>query len=175
MRSVRGRRSVVVTLVTLVSLVVACGCQRSRTPVPRSETGAAPAATDTATRRPDSVEAAANIVRRYYRAINEGSYGDAYRLWASDGAASGKSLEAFRDGFSRTASVVVTVGTPGRIEGAAGSRYVEIPVRITSVATDGTRQAFAGTYTLRRSVVDGATPEQRAWRIHSAKIQRAHP
>ena len=92
-------------------------------------------------------------------------------LWASDGAASGRSLEAFRDGFASTASVDVVLGTPGRIEGAAGSRYVEIPVRITAIATDSTRQAFVGRYTLRRNVVDGATPEQRAWRIHSAQMR----
>ena len=55
---------------------------------------------------------------------------------------------------------------------AAGSRYVEIPVRITAVATDGGRRAFSGSYTLRRSVVDGATAEQRAWRIYSASIRR---
>jgi len=59
--------------------------------------------------------------------------------------------------------------------GRRGSRYVEIPVRITAVTTDGARQAFIGTYTLRRSVVDGATPEQRAWRIHSAKIRPVSP
>jgi hypothetical protein len=138
-----------------------------------SQPGAAPtpAPTDSATPAQDSADDAANVVRAYYRAISDRRYGDAYRLWASDGAASGKSLEVFRAGFASTASVDVVLGPPGRIEGAAGSRYVEIPVRITAVVADGGRQAFAGTYTLRRSVVDGATPEQRAWRIHSAKIR----
>jgi hypothetical protein len=114
----------------------------------------------------------ADVVRAYYRAINERRFNDAYQLWVSSGAASGKSLEAFRAGFAQTASVDVVLGTPGRIEGAAGSRYVEIPVRISAVPTKGERQAFIGAYTLRRSVVDGATPEQRAWRIYSAKIRR---
>jgi hypothetical protein len=120
----------------------------------------------------DSTDEAANVVRAYYQAINERRYGDAYRLWASDGAASGKSLEAFADGFGSTASVDVVLGAPGPIGAAAGSRYVEIPVRITAIATDGGRQAFVGAYTLRRSVVDGATLEQRAWRIHSAHVRR---
>jgi hypothetical protein len=136
---------------------------------PEAEPTLAP--TDNATGAQDATDDAANVVRAYYRAINERRYGDAYRLWASGGTASGKSLEVFRDGFASTASVDVVLGTPGSIEGAAGSRYVEIPVRITAVAADGARQAFVGTYTLRRSVVDGATPEQRAWRIHSAKIR----
>ena len=58
------------------------------------------------------------------------------------------------------------------IEGAAGSRYVEIPVRIAATLRDGSRESFSGHYVLRRSVVDGATAEQRAWRIYSAAIRR---
>jgi hypothetical protein len=120
----------------------------------------------------DSVEGAANVVRAYYRAINERRYEQAYGLWASDGAASGRTLSAFRAGFDSTASVSVEPGTPGPLEAAAGSRYVEIPVRITAVAIDGGKQRFSGSYTLRRAVVDGATAEQRAWRIYSARIRR---
>jgi len=156
----------------LALVVLACGCQRSGPAVPRPGSGQTPAATDTPPPRPESADGAASVVRAYYRAIDERRYSDAYRLWESDGAASGKSLEAFRDGFRGTASVAVVVGTPGRIDGAAGSRYIEIPVRITAVTTDGAHQALAGAYTLRRSVVDGATSEQRAWRIHSATIRR---
>jgi len=115
---------------------------------------------------------AANVILAYYQAINERRYRDAYRLWASGGAASGKSLGAFAGGFDRTGSVAVVLGAPGPIGAAAGSRYIEIPVRITATATDGGRQAFIGTYTLRRSVVDGATQEQRVWRIYSAQIRR---
>ena len=134
-------------------------------PTPATSESAAPADSD-------SAEGAANVVRMYYRAINERQYEHAYRLWASQGAASGKSLDTFRDGFASTASVDVELGAPGRIEGAAGSRYIEIPVRIAAVATDSTRQIYTGSYTLRRAVVDGATAEQRAWRIYSAKLKR---
>jgi hypothetical protein len=137
--------------------------------------GPAPAPVDSGTRAGDSAEDAASVIRAYYHAINERRYGDAYRLWDSEGAASGKSLDAFRDGFARTTEVGAVFGAPGLIEGAAGSRYVDIPVRITAVAADRGRQAFSGTYTLRRSVVDGATPEQRAWRIYSAKIRPDSP
>jgi len=162
-------------IVALAVLVLACGCGRSGPPASRPGAGVSSAPADTVARAPDSADDAGNVVRAYYRAINERRYGDAYRLWAAGGAASGKSLEAFRDGFARTASVDVTLGPPGPIEGAAGSRYLEIPVRIAAVTADGGRQAFVGTYTLRRSVVDGATPEQRAWRIHSAKIRPDRP
>lgn len=159
-------------IVALAVLGLVGGCQCSGPPVPQPGAGATPAPADIAAQARDSADDAASVVRAYYRAINERRYPDAYRLWASDGAASGKNLEAFREGFGSTASVDVVFGTPGRIEGAAGSRYVEIPVRITTVAKNGGRQTFIGSYTLRRSVVDGATPEQRAWRIHSAQIRR---
>ena len=158
-------------IVAVALLVLTCGCQRTGpASQPPPQTTPIPAPVDTATREPDSGDDAAGIIRAYYRAIGERRYDDAYRLWASEGAASGKSLAAFRDGFGNTAAVDVEPGTPGPIGAAAGSRYVEIPVRITAVSRDSVRQAFTGTYTLRRSVVDGATPEQRAWRIYSAKI-----
>jgi hypothetical protein len=164
----RGSRTVV-----LAALVLACGCQRSGSPASQSGVGSTSALSESAAPADsDSAEGAANVVRAYYWDINERRYEHAYRLWASDGAASGKSLDTFRDGFENTASVGVELGTPGRIEGAAGSRYVEIPVRITAVATDGGQRVFSGSYTLRRSVVDGATAEQRAWRIHSAKVRQ---
>ena len=53
---------------------------------------------------------------------------------------------------------------------AAGSRYVEIPVELTATTNDGRTQRFQGTVTLRRSVVVGATLEQRRWHIYTAKI-----
>lgn len=114
------------------------------------------------------------VIEQYYAAINAGDFQRAYSLWGGEGEASGQSFDEFTAGFSQTARVNVDIGTPGRIEGAAGSRYIAIPVTITAQLDDGTRQMFAGTYTLRRSVVDGATPEQRSWRIHSADV-RARP
>ena len=159
--------------VILAALVLACGCQRSGPPASPQRVGSTSAPSESAAPvDSESAESAANVVLAYYRDINERRYDQAYRLWASDGAASGKRPDTFRDGFEHTASVSVELGTPGQIGAAAGSRYVEIPVRITAVATDGGRQVFSGSYTLRRSVVDGATAEQRAWRIYSAKVRR---
>jgi hypothetical protein len=65
----------------------------------------------------------------------------------------------------------VEVGAPGRVEGAAGSRYVEIPVVVRARTRAGKAQRFEGTYTLKRTVVDGATPAQRSWRIASASLR----
>ena len=52
-----------------------------------------------------------------------------------------------------------------------GSRYIEVPVSVEATSRDGKVRRFVGAYTLRRSVVDGATPEQRAWRIASADLR----
>lgn len=115
---------------------------------------------------------AVDVIRAYYRAIDEQRYRDAYQLWGSDGEASGKSFDAFRSGFTETVSVEVTPGTPGPMEGAAGSRYIDVPVRVAATLRDGTTQSFTGTYTLRRAVVDGATAAQRAWHIASARMMQ---
>jgi len=160
----------------LASCLVACGRSDSGERPPAAGTPAAAApASDTihaAPTEPDSADAIA-VIHAYYGAINDRRYDDAYRLWSGSGRSSGKSLQAFRGGFAGTSSVSVVTSSPAPIGAAAGSRYIEIPVRIAAVMADGSHQSFAGTYTLRRSVVDGATPEQRAWRIYSARIRRA--
>jgi hypothetical protein len=115
-------------------------------------------------------DSAGSVIRRYYEAIDERRFGDAYALWSDDGRASGKSLADFAAGFAETAHVRVQTGSPSRIEPAAGSRYITIPVTITATATSGDAQRFTGTYNLRRSVVDGASADQRAWRLLSANI-----
>ena len=117
-----------------------------------------------------AVEAAADIIRQYYAAIDARAYRRAYEFWSGKGEASKKTFEQFREGFAQTRSTSADIGEPSDIEGAAGSRYITIPVTIHATTKDGKEQNFKGEYVLRRSVVDGATAEQRAWRIYSAKI-----
>lgn len=117
----------------------------------------------------DSTPAA--VLGRYYAAINARRYEDAYKLWSQSGKASGKTEAEFEGGFARTEGVSFTLGDSVRTEGAAGSQFATIPVTVDATLRDGTHQHFAGTYTLRRSMVDGATAEQRAWRIYSANLE----
>lgn len=112
------------------------------------------------------------VIRAYYEAISAHRLHDAYHFWSDNGAASNQTFEEFAHGFDDTRSSKVTIGRPGRVEGAAGSRYVEIPVTIDAVTTSGEHQRFTGCYLLRRAVVPGATEEQRSWRIYRAEI---HP
>lgn len=135
-------------------------------------------ATATATADPSAeptVEDAVDNLQAYFDAIDSGDYATAYALWSDGGQASGQSFQEFRDGFADTESVVVEIGEPGRVEPAAGSRYVEIPVAVIATLTDGTTQRFEGAYVLRRAVVDGATADQRAWRIYSADVEQVAP
>jgi hypothetical protein len=113
----------------------------------------------------------ADVLRNYYAAINAGDYRRAYALWENDGASSNQTYEEFVAGFADTRSTQVDVGTPGRVEGAAGSQYVEIPVTIRAATTSGENQRHEGAYVLRRSVVDGASPEQRRWHIYRATLR----
>lgn len=111
------------------------------------------------------------VVRSYYGAIAARHYARAHALWSGGGSASGQSPEQFAAGFAGTAQVQVEPGAPGRVEPAAGSRFIEIPVSIQATRDDGSVHRYVGSYTLRRAVVDGASAEQRAWRIASADIR----
>jgi hypothetical protein len=116
-------------------------------------------------------EAPGDVVRRYYQAIAARNFDVAYHLWSNGGRASGQSSREFARGFAQTARVHVTLRDSVSIEGAAGSQYATVPVVVDAVQQNGRTQHFAGTYTLRRAMVDGATAEQRQWRIDSADLQ----
>ncbi|HTG39153.1 hypothetical protein [Sphingomonas sp.] len=119
-------------------------------------------------------ERAADVVRRYYDAINARDYSVAYAQWSGRGAASGKSYDAFAAGFADTRSVTVTAREPADVEGGAGSLYAEVPVTVDAALADGKRQRFTGAYVIRRvNDVDGASTDQRRWHIDSAKLTPA--
>jgi hypothetical protein len=113
--------------------------------------------------------AAVDVIQAYYAAIAAGRFGEAYALWGENGPPN-QTPEKFAAGFRDTASVAVETGAPTRVEGAAGSRYVDVPVVVNATTRAGNRQRFTGTYTLRRTVVDGADANARRWHIYSAKL-----
>jgi len=120
----------------------------------------------------DSSDPAA-VIRRYYAAIDGRNYDAAYELWGRRGAASGQTRGQFAAGFAGTTSVSVLIGDSVRVEGAAGSQYATVPVVVDAVLESGERQRFAGSYTLRRAMVDGASADERRWHIESAQLHRA--
>lgn len=130
-----------------------------------AEESAAPEASRTPTAPdPTSAKGAADVVQRYYGLLGERRYAEALPLRADD-RLSAQSLAAEVEDF---VGFGVDLGAPGRIEGAAGSLYVDVPVRIHGRLKDGTPVDRSGSITLRRSNdIPGSTAEQRRWRIAS--------
>ena len=115
------------------------------------------------------------LVRDYYAAINGGNFGRAHGMWSDGGSASGQSLQQFANGFAETTGVSVQIGAPGPVDAGAGSRHIEVPVAFDAKQRDGSVRQFVGAYVLRRTVVDGASAEQRQWRIASADLREVRP
>lgn len=130
----------------------------------------APPAADAGAAEPTAADAVA-VVRDYYAAINARNYARAYGLWSDGGGASGQSAQQFAGGFAQTQGVSVEVGAPGREDAGAGQRYIEVPVSLAATQADGSMRRYVGTYVLHRTVVDGASAEQRSWRIRSADLR----
>lgn len=118
---------------------------------------------------PGTSRGAEDVVRSYYAAINDRDYQRAYDAWGDDGPPGRPTVRDFAAGFAGTDSVRLVLGTPGRIEGAAGSRYIEIPVRIVAFQHDAGPREYAGSYTVRRSMVSGSGAAQR-WHLYSARL-----
>jgi hypothetical protein len=105
--------------------------------------------------------AAVQVVLDYYIAIAQKQYGQAYGLWAQNGAASGQTRTEFEQGYANTADLSVLLDR-ATVSGDA----VTVPITILSVLNQSNQtqqpQRFSGTYTLRQEVG--------GWRIASATI-----
>jgi hypothetical protein len=122
-----------------------------------------------------SAQGAANVVQTYQALLEEKKYPEAWRLWSDGGRASGMSQAAFAASFDRYRGYHAQIGAPGRIEGAAGSLYVEVPVQVYGRLKSGEAFTMLGPVRLRRcNDVPGCTAEQRKWRIAGSGI-RPHP
>jgi len=153
---------------------------------PSSTASSTPSASPTATTEPTpegtpggnpdgepTVEDAVDVLDAYFAAINDGDYEAAYALWRNDGEASGQTFAEFTEGYADTESVTWEIGEPGRIDAGAGQRFIEIPVTVEAETSDGETQHFAGHYVLHHTAdIEGATPEQRVWRLHSATMEQ---
>ena len=107
-----------------------------------------------------SPQAAAAVLRRYFALIAAGSDVEAARLWGdSDRAA------AFAADLRKLGDFRPSIAAPGRVEGAAGSLYVDIAFQLLR----GGRSLSDGSAVLRRvNDVPGSTAEQRSWRVETA-------
>jgi hypothetical protein len=99
----------------------------------------------------------------YFNAINAKDYRTAYRFWESPPS----SYEQFARGFADTDRVRLLVEPQVRVEGAAGSSYVDITTIIVSTTRGGNERVFAGCYAMRRSNL-----QDRGWLIYRADVSR---
>ncbi|PVX27952.1 hypothetical protein [Sphingomonas pokkalii] len=122
---------------------------------------------------PDSAQGAANIVQTYYALIEARRYAEAWALWSDGGRASGGDAAQFAARFAPYSEYHANIGAPGQIEAGAGQRYVTVPVQIYArIKASGKPFYQLGDVTLHRTGdIDGATPEQRQWRIRAIKFQ----
>jgi len=125
--------------------------------------------TATGTGQADATVAAVQTVLDYYTAITEKKFDDAYRLWANNGAASGQTLDQFKQGFSNTARVSLQLGTP---KTSAGANAVEVPVMLITIANDPNPnnpqkvQQYRGTYNV--------APSANSWQLSGANISEVN-
>lgn len=122
---------------------------------------------------PKSQEAAVDVVRRYYSALNAHDYGTAWLQWGENGPPN-QDLAKFTSGFAHTRTTRVTIGKLEPAEGGAGSIYQTVPVVVDATLDDGKQQRLKGEYIIRRvNGVDGATAAQLRWHIGSAHLTNA--
>lgn len=86
-----------------------------------------------------------SVIASYYNAINRAEYARAYSYF---GEADAPAYDQWEMGYSDTAHVDVSFGQSAQ-EGAAGSTYWTLPVKLDVTATEGQHSFYAGCYTLR--------------------------
>ena len=118
-----------------------------------------------------SAQGGADVVQTYFALVEAARYAEAWKL--RRGA---ERESAFARSFAAYDSYHGLVGAPGRIEGAAGSLYLEVPVQIYGRWKDGREMHQGGVAILQRANdAPGSTAEQRAWRIEALKLKDAPP
>lgn len=124
---------------------------------------------------PDSPQGAAGVVQKYFADLGAKDYVGAWAAWADGGRASGSSTpDAFARTFAQYSQYDAQIGAPGRVEGAAGSLYVTVPVVIYGRRAGGEEVHEKGEAVLRRvNDVPGSTPQQRRWHIERMELQPA--
>lgn len=121
---------------------------------------------------PNSPQGAGQVLQSYGALLEQRKFAAARRLWGDNGRASGLTEIEFIETYSKYSEIHAEVGRPGDAEGAAGSIYTEVPVRLYGKLKSGGPVNLVGTMTLRRvNDVPGSTAEQRRWHIASSDLK----
>ena len=121
---------------------------------------------------PKSGQGAGQVLQRFGGLLEQRRFAEARGLWSDGGKASGLSEAEFVAAYDKYAEIHSEVGAPGRMEGAAGSSYVDIPFRLYGTLKNGQPFNLVGPVTLRRvNDVPGSTEEQRRWHIYRSGLK----
>lgn len=121
---------------------------------------------------PASAEAAGQVVQRYGGLLEQRKFAQARKLWGEDGQASGLSEAQFAAAYDKYAAIHSEVGKPTDMEGAAGSVYITVPLRLHGTLKSGGSFNMVGPLTLRRvNDVPGSTEAQRRWHIEKSALE----
>ena len=119
---------------------------------------------------PKSAEAAGQVVQRYGALLEVGNFAAARRLWGDNVPVDG--VTELVPAYLGDAAIHAEVGKPGDTGGAAGSIYVEVPLRLYGTLKTGQPFNLIGPVSLRRvNDVDGSTAEQRRWHIFQSALK----
>jgi hypothetical protein len=115
---------------------------------------------------PKSGQGAGQVLQSYFALVESGRFAEADKLWSK--GVERLDLTGYRE-------VHGNIGAPGKVEGGAGSLYVEIPVQLYGRLKDGEEFSSRGMMILRRvNDVPGSTEEQRRWHIMNAEFVNAN-
>ena len=108
------------------------------------------------------------VISSYYNAINRAEYARAYSYFGQDDA---PNYDKWETGYSDTLHVDVSFGQSAQ-EGAAGSTYWTLPVKLDVTATEGQHSFFAGCYTLRLAQPAIQAPPFQPLHIMEGKLKK---
>lgn len=109
------------------------------------------------------------VISSYYNAINRAEYARAYYYFGADFA---PGYDSWEFGYSDTSHVEVSFGQSAQ-EGAAGSIYWTLPVKLDVTSSEGVEHwYYAGCYTLRLTQPTNQTPPFQPLHIVSGNLEK---
>ena len=117
-------------------------------------------------------KSAEQVLQRFGVFLEQGKFAAARQSWSDGGKASGLTEAEFADAYHKYAELHSEVGAPGEPEGAAGSSYVEVPLRLYGTLKTGKPFNLVGPVVLRRvNDVPGSSAAQREWHITRSDLK----
>jgi hypothetical protein len=106
-------------------------------------------------------------VARFAQLVEDRRTSEARALWIE-----GSETSAIEAQFESLERFELEIGDPGRMDGAAGSSFIDFPLQATGRTKLGDPLILKGTATLRRvNDVPGSTKLQRRWHIYRVELQ----